>query len=188
MFRTTLGLSAVAVLAAVAGCTMCCHPYDCCGPVYENGACQSCSTHYRTGSILSGTPEMTLSPEVARRDVQGRTASNPSPRGRVQGKTASNPAIRENVQGKTASNPILRDKVQGKTVSNPILQEKVQGNLKPGDVPGSERIVSVTDRVVKPSEASTDSTQVATESPGESAKPLPAQGWTARRPTPDGVQ
>jgi len=63
----------------------------------------------------------------------------------------------------------------GDRVQGPLL-----GRAQPGDVPGSERIVSVTDRVVKPS---ADSFQAAEESSPESSQPLPATRWTARRPT-----
>jgi hypothetical protein len=70
----------------------------------------------------------------------------------------------------------------------------VNGQTKPGYVPGSERIISVTERVVKPAAESTqvagqpsqladESSQLADQSSPESSKPLPSSGWTARRPT-----
>jgi hypothetical protein len=150
MFRTTLGLCAVAILAAVAGCTMCCHPYDNCGPVWDGGECQTCSPHYRAGSIFAGTPDMAMSSEKPHRDVQATK----------------------------------------KTASRAAVPTRAQPDSKPGDVPGAERILSVTDRVVKPAEGSVDS-QVVSESSsssGSSAQPLPANGWTARRPTAESTQ
>jgi hypothetical protein len=143
MLRTAFGLGVATVLLSVAGCRMCCHPYDYCGPVYEGRGCQSCSSNSRAGSILSGTPEFASSPEVVRRQVQGERMA------------------RTAVQGPT----------RGESMSPASLKSQVQGELRPGDVPGSEQIVSVTDRVVDPATA-----------PSE---PLPSKGWTARRPTPD---
>jgi hypothetical protein len=143
MFRTALGLGVVAVLLATAGCRMCCHPYDYCGPVYNGRGCQSCSPHSRTGSILSGAPELAPMPGLARRQVQGESVSRAS------------------------------------------LKNQVQGDIRPGDVPGSEQIVSVTDRVVDPSAVSSNPPQVAAEAAPEPLEPLPAKGWTARRPTPE---
>ncbi len=144
MLRTALGLGVIAVLLVAAGCRMCSHPYDYCGPVYYGDGCQSCSPHSRAGSILSGAPELTPSPEL------------------------------------------VRHQTQSKTVSRESLRNQVQSDVRAGDVPGSEQIVSVTDRVVEsPSAASADPPQVATDASTESAKPLPAKGWTARRPAPE---
>ena len=68
MFRMALGLGVVAVLLAVAGCTMCCHPYDYCGPVYDDCGYHSCSPCSRAGSVLSG---------VARRRYASGSGSAP---------------------------------------------------------------------------------------------------------------
>ena len=63
-------------------------------------------------------------------------------------------------------------------------QEYVKGETRLGDVPGSERILSVTDRAVSPSDVPADSTQVA-EGPSSSfSSPLPSSGWIAKR-SPD---
>jgi len=45
-------LGAAIVLAAATGCTMCCHPYDECGPVYDEASGRSYCTSVRAGSIL----------------------------------------------------------------------------------------------------------------------------------------
>ena len=54
-----------------------------------------------------------------------------------------------------------------------------------GIVPGSEKIISVTDRTVAPSPSGGDSSATVAESATESSQPLPASGWTARRSTSD---
>ena len=77
MIRTVLGLSVVAVLLTVAGCRMCQHPYDYCGPVYDRG-CDACCPDCRAGSILSGSHEMAPSPSPAQRIVQSEPVSRES--------------------------------------------------------------------------------------------------------------
>lgn len=134
MFRTTLGWCSVAVLLTLAGCTMCCHPYDNCGPVLDNG-CNSCSTHARAGSILDGTPQ-----------------------------------------------PVMAE-THAESLGN--AQAKAHGTARLGYVAGSEKIISVTDRVVKPSTTVGGTSEIAADTATESAKPLPAAGWTARRPAAD---
>jgi hypothetical protein len=57
------------------------------------------------------------------------------------------------------------------------------GKTHLGKVPGSEKIISVKDRAVEPSEGMTEPPQLAVESVAETPKPLPSKGWTARRPT-----
>jgi hypothetical protein len=161
MRRTVLSLGVVAALLAAAGCRMCCHPYDHCGPVYDGNGCQSCSSQSRAGSILSGASEIMPSAGLARRPVQGGSVSYAPAEGQVQGQSATFTKVGGRVQG------------------------RVQGQVRLGDVPGSERIVSVTDRVVEPSTASSDAPQVAAETSTEPAKPLPVKGWTARRPAPE---
>jgi hypothetical protein len=143
MFRAALGLGIVAVLLLLVGCQMCCHPYDYSGPVYDGQGCRSYGPTSRAGSILSGTPQLTPSLDLAQRPAQGRTVS-----------------------------------------SRASLQNQVKGDVRPGDVPGSQRIVSVTDRVVEPSTTS-EQPQLAAGSSTQSADPLPVNGWTARRSEPD---
>jgi hypothetical protein len=64
------------------------------------------------------------------------------------------------------------------------MQAGVRGTARLGDVPGSEKIISVTDRTVGPSASAGEQQTVAAESATEeSSRPLPASGWTARRPT-----
>jgi hypothetical protein len=157
MFRTALGLGSVAILLVTVGCTMCRHPYDQSGPVFSDEGCPS-AMHSRAGSILGGVPQPSSLPTKGQ--IQDESAS-PSP----------TPA-QAKPRGQSISYVMGTNRAQG-----PVL-----GRAQPGDVPGSERIVSVTDRVVKPS---ADSSQAAEESSPESSKPLPASGWSARRPTTD---
>jgi hypothetical protein len=53
MVRRVMAWSLVAIISAIVGCRMCCHPYDYCGPVWDRG-CQSCCPHVRAGSVLAG--------------------------------------------------------------------------------------------------------------------------------------
>ena len=79
------------------------------------------------------------------------------------------------VQTKKRQKPISYV-IDGKRPEGPLL-----GSAQPGDVPGSERIVSVTERVVP----SANSPPAAAEASPESSQPLPPSGWNARRPTTD---
>ncbi|MCD4726353.1 MAG: hypothetical protein K8R46_01735 [Pirellulales bacterium] len=63
-------------------------------------------------------------------------------------------------------------------------QEYTEGEMRLGDVPGSEQILSVTDRVVEPAVVATESSQMAGRSSPTSPDTLPATGWTARRSVP----
>ena len=63
-------------------------------------------------------------------------------------------------------------------------QEYVEDEMRLGDVPGSEQILSVTDRVVEPAVVATESSQMAGRSSPTSPDTLPATGWTARRSVP----
>jgi hypothetical protein len=49
-------LGILVVLAFSTGCTMCCHPYDNCGPVYDDSSCGSYCSNVRAGSILENPP------------------------------------------------------------------------------------------------------------------------------------
>jgi hypothetical protein len=62
-------------------------------------------------------------------------------------------------------------------------EAKANSKTRLGKVPGSEKIISVKDRVVEPSATMAEPPQLAVESETESSKPLPSKGWTARRST-----
>ena len=180
MLRMALGLGSVAILVlAGAGCQMCCHPYDKCGPVFSDDGCSS-STHSRAGSILAGSLEPSMA--VTTSSNHGQPASpSPTPAQAkkpqksisyvMAGKRADSPSPTP-VQAKKPQKPISYV-MGGKRPEGPLL-----GPAQPGDVPGSERIVSVTERVLP----SADPSQAAAEASSESSKPLPPSGWSARRP------
>jgi hypothetical protein len=182
MFRMALGVGSVAILVlSAAGCQMCCHPYDQSGPVFcDDGCSASCQT--RAGSILADSPEASalLSKNSA---PQKPVSPTPAP---AQAKTRR-PSISYVMTGRRADSPSPA-LVEAKKPQKPFSYAKAGsrpegpqlGPAQPGDVPGSERIVSVTERTVGPS---ADSSQAATEAPQEASLPLPANRWTARRPT-----
>lgn len=65
-YAIILGLFAMCV-----GCTMCCHPYDYNGPVYDcNGQCAS---NARAGSILEGADMETMSIPVNQGSIEETT-------------------------------------------------------------------------------------------------------------------
>ncbi|MEE8452250.1 MAG: hypothetical protein V3R99_10060 [Thermoguttaceae bacterium] len=53
MARITFAWSVVALVALTAGCTMCAHPHDYCGPTYTGECGTQCAPNARAGSILS---------------------------------------------------------------------------------------------------------------------------------------
>lgn len=157
MFRTASGLAALAILSIATGCQMCSHPFDHCGPVYDGPGCQSCSTRARAGSILSGDSDIMPSPEPA---------AKPTP-------------------AKSLSPTASRSRSHRQAPSSASIARHVKDQMQPGDVPGSERIVSVTDQVVESPENSADQPQVAVNPSQEPSQLTVSKGWTARRPTPE---
>jgi hypothetical protein len=76
------GVVAVCLLSAT-GCTMCCHPYDNCGPVYDEASGRSYCDQSRAGSILEGAT--TKPPAAATEEIieeapqQVSAAAKPQP-------------------------------------------------------------------------------------------------------------
>ncbi len=204
MFRMALKIGSVAILAlSVTGCQMCCHPYDKSGPVFCcDGSC--CS---RAGSIFAGCPgpsggtavnnpadrrQASPSPVEAKKQrppaaygMTGGRANPPSqaslrmkkqrpPFSYVMTDSREKPPVPTHAEAATPQNAAAYT-MAGNRADGPLL-----GPAQPGDVAGSERIVSVTERVVGPS---ADSPPAAAEASLAAAKPLPPSGWTARRPT-----
>jgi hypothetical protein len=56
MRRSLFAGLACCLLLASAGCTMCAHNYDECGPTANGNCPQQCGTDVRAGSILSAAP------------------------------------------------------------------------------------------------------------------------------------
>jgi hypothetical protein len=179
MFRMALSLGSVAILiVAAAGCQMCCHPYDHSGPVFSDDGLGA-SSHTRAGSILSGNPHPSISPTTSpTQDKSVSPSPTPSPtpdQARKHHKSFSYVMSGNQSQGAARSRP--QQELSGTRPQGPLL-----GKAQPGDVAGSERIVSVTERTVGPS---ADSSQIADDPSPTPAKSLPSAGWTARRPTTD---
>jgi hypothetical protein len=189
MFRMALGVGSVAILVlAATGCKMCCHPYDKSGPVFSDCGCQS-STCSRAGSIFAGDPGPTV---TATKNSPHDGAVSPSPTPAQPQAKRQRPTISYVMASKRAASPsaaVAEAKKPQKPVSYAMAGKRPEGPqlgpAQPGDVPGSEKIVSVTERVVGPSG---DSTQVAAEPSSESSKTLPTNGWAAHRPTTELVR
>jgi hypothetical protein len=67
-------LGVAAILAFTTGCTMCCHPYDNCGPVFDASCGEPYCANARAGSILEGgggTAAAAGSPEIIEENPQG---------------------------------------------------------------------------------------------------------------------
>jgi hypothetical protein len=155
MSRTTLSILFMAFTAiATTGCRMCQHPYDYSGPVYQNhgSGCASCSSHGRAGSVLDGETEYISEGSV------------------LESQPKTNTKI-------ISEEPVSEEPLQGRVPSKALSIE----GPRFGDVPGSERIISVTERVVSPDESATTSQQIAESNGPASVKSMPSKGWTARR-------
>jgi hypothetical protein len=208
MFRLALGVGSIAILVLSAtGCQMCCHPYDRSGPVFCDGCSSSACS--RAGSIFAGCPEpsVSLAKDSTHRGpasesptpAQAKRQRPPTTSYVASGKKADStlltpvqsrkqrPPISYVMAGNRADSPLptLAEAKQPQTpASFPTAGDRPEGPLlgpaKPGDVPGSERIVSVTEKVVGPS---AESSEAATEPSPAPSRSMPATGWTARRTT-----
>jgi hypothetical protein len=73
MYRALFALTLVG-LVALSGCTLCCSPYDYCGPTFTGGDGQPCDPNARAGSILSGgMPARALPSDVRASQVLSET-------------------------------------------------------------------------------------------------------------------
>jgi hypothetical protein len=194
MLRTALGLSLVAILFAATGCSMCQHPYDCSGPVYDNDGCQDCG-HGRAGSILdgngsAGNVQSTAKPSAKEPNlIEELSTSSARTRTKTRAQTAATYSPKTASMNTTSPAAMrTRSKTRGDSRSfnygDDRIQARAKGKVQTGDVPGSEKVLSVTDRVVKPAG---ESVQLAEDSATEPSTPSPTaattSGWTARRPT-----
>jgi len=55
MSRSLIAWVGLGLLILGAGCRMCAHSYDYCGPLFSGKCGEQCDPRYRAGSILSGT-------------------------------------------------------------------------------------------------------------------------------------
>ena len=67
MARTAFAWSVVALVAVTAGCRMCAHPHDYCGPTYTGECGTQCAPNARAGSVLSEPRETFASHEMVPR-------------------------------------------------------------------------------------------------------------------------
>jgi hypothetical protein len=80
-------LGVIVLLASATGCTMCCHPYDECGPVYDPSSCRSFCSNERAGSILSGSTapvQPAAAEEVIEENSQGVSTVTEQPATEVE--------------------------------------------------------------------------------------------------------
>jgi hypothetical protein len=75
-----IGLLGVAVVLAVAaGCTMCCHPYDNCGPVYDDSCGEPYCSNVRAGSILESGPARVAHDEAVEENAEAVSSNDRAP-------------------------------------------------------------------------------------------------------------
>jgi hypothetical protein len=86
------------------------------------------------------------------------------------------------------SSTVARRQAAGQPVSQASLQHAIRGDTKAGDVAGSQRILSVTDRKVESTATPAAQSQIASESLSEPSSTIRSTGWTAVRPSTDVVR
>ncbi len=171
MVRAILGFSLLASFVGLAGCTMCCPQDYHCGPVYAPGW-QTCCPSARAGSILAG-PGCGGCQTVGGANVSATHALK-------EGSTAGDAELGAKHKLKWGS-PADEAELSAKHNTK---------NTKWDDADGSEGMVVVSDRVVKPAAtpAPSEKTAARTDKPAEkstadadrtSVRPV---GWTAHRP------
>ncbi len=190
MSRMILSVGALTVLLSSMGCRMCCHPYDYSGPVYQSpqsSGCQSCVSQ-RAGSILSNGPEVQVPSELARQPREKTVSSAPirsSTRSQVPAQAQRQVSRNMQRQSRNSMQGQLRGQSASFTAVNGKVEGRVEGKVQVGEVPGSEQILSVTDRVVDSGTTVSSSSQVASGSTEEESSVASSGGWTARRPVPE---
>ncbi|MCE5302764.1 MAG: hypothetical protein LLF97_06590 [Planctomycetaceae bacterium] len=132
---------------------------------------------------------MEMAPEMSRRPTVKKVAQAKkvqSRSGSVQNRTVQSRMRQRPTDSSPSQSGVA---VQGEgTLSQSEVQRRVREDIRPGDVPDSAKIVSVTDRVVGESEGSGETTSLAEGSSSDEPQSLPSKGWVARRPTPEIVR
>jgi hypothetical protein len=102
-------LGIIVLLVSSSGCTMCCHPYDNCGPVFDEASGRSYCSQTRAGSILEGgaaQPAPASSEQIIEESPQGvSSVTQPQP------KTESEPRMLSEIDrraGQTTTTPKLK--------------------------------------------------------------------------------
>lgn len=151
----SIGMICVLLLPPLAGCRLCCAPYDYCGPVYEGGQCSDLSKQ-RCGSVtamgcipeqvITGNPTViqqapamksTPAPAIQRTPTPKQPSSqvfNAVPQYRQQGRTSQ-------VIQATAIQPVTNPSVgQGQIVVDANGYQKVEVYDENGKFLGHETI------------------------------------------------
>lgn len=171
MVRTSLAVAVLGVLATAAGCTMCCHSYDYCGPIYDGPYATGCEHNLRANSVFSGTAQMPPSTPTARQKAQGAQPTAQPP---------AQPALQSEPQSGLQPEPQLVPQPMSESAS-----QRVPQSWSSGEMAGSERIISVTERTVEPPALTLDAS--AEPSSATTKTTMPSRGWTARRSTDESV-
>lgn len=87
MCRMVFCLKALVIVALLAGCRMCAHPYDYAGPVFRHGCGYGMQPGARMGSIFEGAhPEMPVEESAPEESVPQEAINPPySPQGGIVG-------------------------------------------------------------------------------------------------------
>jgi hypothetical protein len=120
-------LGILGLLALCVGCTMCCHPYDYNGPVYDNSG--QCVSNVRAGSILEGADMETASTTVNQGSIEKTTPNIPqgSPRtGEFEGATQ----ILSVTDRKLESSETLAESQSSDNQSTPSLAQPAQARRR----------------------------------------------------------
>jgi len=78
MVRTRIAWPLVALIALTAGCAMCAHPYDYCGPTFTGECGQTCDPMARAGTRLSPPLEPMLDENAASSGAAAGTEEKPA--------------------------------------------------------------------------------------------------------------
>ena len=81
--------------------------------------------------------------------------------------------------------PMSAAPVEDVAPQNTLSRTPTRARMQYGDVPGSEQIVSITERVVEPSGDTTESFADGSSMRTAARPAMRSEGWTARRPAYD---
>ena len=154
-WRIAAGISCCLLLTT--GCCQCQHPYDNCGPVWSQGACQNCNPDYRAGSVLNRHAQGVLAANDAPRTAESAPRVAQADRVAARKSDESAPQVRATTvaQRRRTPKPAPAD---GQPVQSPPKSTGVLKAPSPNDLPagtvaapagtkeGDTRILSVTDR------------------------------------------
>jgi hypothetical protein len=180
MVRIGFAVAVIAVVATTAGCTMCCHPYDGCGPVFEGHGryATGCSCCARAGSVYSECADASMS--TSEMPVQNASA-------RAKTRIASQPARSTAATVPTKARSATRQRPSSTEMAGTVKKPRpaTHQRARSAEAAGSEKILSVTDHAVDSPKLAAGSQAQPEKISAEAARPLADRGWTARRSSPD---